>query len=176
MPARYRVQQFFLAATSWARPEELDEVRCILSPEGVRLFQSMPRYDRRHGVRVLRRLQERGPQERGPQNPDLLAAALLHDVGKTAGQAQRLRLWHRVAVVLMRAVRPGLVEQVGQDEPGRWRHAFYVQQHHAALGAELAREAGCAEATVELIRRHEESGAGVEDPMLAALQAADGSS
>jgi hypothetical protein len=171
MPARYRVQQFVLAATSWARSQDLDDARRILSTEGFRLFQSMPGYDRRHAVRVMHRLQARGLQD-----SDLLAAALLHDVGKTAGKAGRLRLWHRVAVVLMTSIRPGLVERAGRDEPGSWRYAFYVQLHHAALGAALAREAGCTETTVGLIRRHEESRVGAEDPILAALQAADGSS
>jgi len=103
----------------------------------------------------------------------LLAAALLHDVGKTPPQGGRLRLWHRVAVVLMRAFWPGLLERIARNQPGSWRQPFYVQGHHAEIGAELARQAGCSSITVALIRRHE----GLQrqaDELLAALQAADG--
>ena len=168
MPARYRVQQFLRAATSWAQPEELGERARYLPPEAEELFGRMPRYDRRHALEVLKTLQQQGYED-----PDLLAAALLHDVGKTAVGSGRIRLWHRVAVVLMHAWQPGLAEAVGRDEPGSWRRAFYVQQHHAALGAELARGAGCTEATVALIRHHEDPPPDAGDTALAALQAAD---
>jgi hypothetical protein len=79
-----------------------------------------------------------------------------------------------VAVVLMRALSPGLLERIGEDRPGSWRRPFFVQQHHAAIGAELARQAGCSTRTVELISRHEELPDQAQDPLLAALQAADG--
>ena len=170
MPARYRLGQFLSALASWVRPEALSEVSDHLPPEAVALFQRMPRYDRRHALNVLHTLRRQGHDD-----PDLFTAALLHDVGKTAGPSGRLGLWHRVAVVLMGALQPSLVEGIGRDEPGTWRYAFYLQQHHAAIGADLAREAGCSDATVALILHHENARRAAEDAPLAALRAADGS-
>lgn len=132
------------------------------------LFRAMPRYDRRHALGVLHTLQEWQYND-----VDLLAAALLHDVGKTARQAGALHLWHRVAVVLMDALGPGLLERIGKDRKGTWQEPFFVQRHHAALGAELARQADCSPKTVGLVLHHEDPSAGADDPLLAALQAAD---
>lgn len=150
-------------------------MRRCLSPAAADLFQMMPPYDRRHALDVLHTLQKRGYTDQ-----DLLAAALLHDVGKTGHQTGRLRLWHRVAVVLMHAFWPGLLERLGQERPASsgksrwvWRQPFFVQLHHAAIGAELALKAGCSPQTVELIRRHEDLANPADDPLLAALQAAD---
>lgn len=191
MAAIYRVQQFARAVGAWFRPDGADETLLAryLAPDAVALFRTMPHYDQQHALRVAQTLRAQGQDD-----ADLLAAALLHDVGKSASggpgasRVSRLRLWHRVATVLMRALRPGLLEQIGRDEPGSWRRAFYVQQHHAALGAELARRAGCSARTEALIRDHEDppaqtaaaqdlgsgsSEAGSLAPLLAALQAAD---
>jgi hypothetical protein len=168
MPAVYRVRQFVQAAGAWMQPEDAQEIRRYLTPAGVELYEAMPRYDQLHALYVLRTLQGRGYSD-----PDLLAAALLHDVGKTVRQTGPLRLWHRVAVVLMRAFRPGLLERIGVDRRGSWRQPFYVQQHHAAIGAELARRAGCSARTVELILHHEDRSGQERDPLLAVLRAAD---
>lgn len=182
MAALYRVQQFVRAAGAWLRPRGIKEdlIRNYLPPQAVDLFRAMPRYDRQHALNVARALRE---QEH--DDPDLLAAALLHDAGKStlagksvpAGQSAsgkaRVRLWHRVAVVLIHATSPGLLARIGRDEPGSWRRPFYVQQHHAAIGAEMARQAGCSQITAGLIRRHEDPPGEVGDPLLAALQAAD---
>jgi hypothetical protein len=147
-----------------------------LTSEGLALFRAMPSYDRRHALDVFATLQEAGHAD-----PDLLAAALLHDVGKTAGASAEkmtgrdpaLRLWHRVVVVLMRAMTPRLLGEVAEDEPGSWRQAFYVQQHHAAISADLAQECGCSPRTVALIRHHEDPAGERVDPLLSALRAAD---
>jgi len=183
----YRVRQFVQAVGSWLQAEETDHgaVTVYLPPRAVALFRAMPRHDRRHAVRALRGLQAKGRAE-----PDLLAAALLHDLGKSGQQpegrpqdlgrgqrAGRVRLWHRVATVLMQAVWPGLLERTGKDSrPGSWRYPFYVQLHHATIGALLAQQAGCSPRTVELIRRHEDPAAAGGDPLQAALQDADNQS
>jgi len=186
MPAAYayRVQQFVQAVGSWFQTEKVDDGTMVgyLPPEAVTLFRAMPRYDRRHALRMLGALQARGRAE-----PDLLAAALLHDMGKSGPQpgerlkepglerrAGRVRLWHRVATVLMRAAWPSLLERIGADSrPGSWRYPFYVQLRHAAIGASLAEQAGCSPRTVDLIRHHEDPAAAGGDPLLVVLQGAD---
>ena len=182
----YRVRQFVQAVGSWFLTEDADDlVLDYLPPEAATLFRAMPHHDRRHALRVLHTLQARGTAD-----PDLVAAALLHDVGKSGQppdqrlekcepgrKAGRVRLWHRVATVLMRATWPGLLERIGKDgRPTNWRYPFYVQLHHAAIGALLAEQAGCSPRAAELIRQHEDQAAMAGDPLLAALQGADNQS
>ena len=128
----------------------------------------MPRYDQQHALKVVDTLAREGHTER-----DLLAAALLHDVGKSVTPGARLRLWHRVTVVLIHVSWPSLLERLAKDEPHSWRRPFHVQLHHAAIGAEAARRAGCSATAVDLIRRHEQAPNQALDPLLAALQSAD---
>lgn len=168
MSAVYRVRQFVRASAAWLLPEPLHQVRDYLSPAALHLFQAMPRHDRRHALNVLRTLQQRGHRD-----TDLMAAALLHDVGKTASQAGASRLRHRVAVVLLRALRPDWLEELALDRAKSWRKAFWVHQHHAALGAELASQAGCSAVVVDLIRRHEDPAGRTGESLLEALQEAD---
>ena len=170
MPAIYRVRQFMRASGTWLRPARVDQelLNQHLSPPAVALFQSMPGYDRQHALAVFRTLVEAGHDE-----PDLLAAALMHDVGKSRVPGAGIRVWHRVVTVLLQSLWPELLERIGQDRPGSWRRPFFIQQHHASLGAELAEQAGCSPVTVELIRCHEEANGRGTDRLLAALQAAD---
>jgi len=188
MTASYRVRQFIQAASAWLQPAlgigpaaqvqaadrtggfaaESSEARRYLPAEALKLYEAMPRYDRRHGLAVMQTLQAEGHTD-----PALMAAALLHDAGKSAVVGGRLTLWHRALVVLMNALSPNLVGQIGQDQPGSWRWPFFVQMHHAEIGAELAQYAGCSGCTAELIRSHEAPRGQTDGALLAALQRAD---
>jgi hypothetical protein len=174
--ARYRVRQFMDAIRAGLLPlSELqtDEARAVLPPGGWRLFQAMPRQDQRHGLAVLRTL-----QAAGDVLPALAQAALLHDCAKHRGG---IRLWHRVAVVLVKAFDPGRMDRWREMEaPARhgWRYPFWAHIHHPEHGAQLAAEAGCDPLAVTLIRLHGDPPApGELDPaarrLLARLRAAD---
>ena len=171
----YRVQQFLISLWPRITSEEQAKVSRWLPPRAVLLFHQMALRDQRHSLHVLHRVQKVAPDQ-----PDLLAAALLHDVAKTAQPGQRVRLHHRVLVVLMEAVQPGWAQQIARDEPGSWRYPFYLHLHHPEQGARLAEQAGCSALTVELIRRHQHklqrAPANETERLLAILQAADDAS
>jgi putative nucleotidyltransferase with HDIG domain len=102
-------------------------------------------------------------------------AALLHDVGKSGG---RIRLWHRVAKVLLDAFWAGWAERLASDDPDSWRYPFHVQAHHAARGAEMVRKAGGSSELAALIADHhkaveETARQGVDARRLCQLQRAD---
>ncbi|OGO40567.1 MAG: hypothetical protein A2Z04_03740 [Chloroflexi bacterium RBG_16_57_9] len=119
-----------------------------MTPAQQEMFQQMPHADQRHCLDIAHTL-----QERGHTHPALFQAALLHDVAKSEG----VSLWHRVAVVLLKAFAPGLLTRLAEDRPGSWRYGFYVHRHHPERGAVLAQATGCDPLAVDLIRRHQES-------------------
>jgi hypothetical protein len=145
--ARYRFYQFW---RSVAVPRLDADDHAILErtlPAGGRaLFSSMSLNDQRHSLTVYRALRARGCED-----PDLLAAALLHDSGKGGG---RVRLWVRPPFVLLRAFAPGLLRWLAARPAPFWRRPFYYAWHHPEIGAELAAQAGLSDRAVLLIRTH----------------------
>ena len=166
MSALYRVRQFASALVAQWRPGAIDERPAaeVLSPAELALFRRMSPDERRHSLAVLARVRAAGHGD-----PALLAAALLHDAGKTR---VRLYVWERPWPVLARAWRPELAARWGCGEPRGWRRPFVVAAQHPAWGAEMAAAAGARPATVALIAAHQSHGAGAPEGS-AALQAAD---
>jgi len=170
---RYRVAQFVEALRAPFRPVDRVYVQRLLSraaaPEDLaRLFDRMPRAEQHHGVHVCRMLERRGHTE-----PDLLIAALFHDVGKLVAPPQ---LWERVLVVLIEHFAPRTAErwERGPLEGAGLRRAFVVRRGHADWGADLVAGAGGDACTVDLIRGHHgDVDVPVDPEFLSALQSAD---
>jgi hypothetical protein len=148
----YRVRQFAraaAAAVSPLTPADEAEARRRLSEATWPLFAAMPRGDQRHSLRVLRTL-----ESGGPRHPALVQAALLHDCAKGEGN---IRLWHRVAVVLIKAAWPEVMARwaaLPGPGPANVRRPFWLHANHPEQGALLAADHGCDPLTVALIRWH----------------------
>ena len=139
----HRVGQFVAHVRARVTPEEVELATRLLPPDAARLFATMPVADRRHALDVSGRLLGAGIDD-----PDVLSAALLHDVAK----GHRMRLWHRVTGVLLEAFAPGLLRRLASADPASWRHPFHLYLHHAGLSAEMAAAAGCGTRTASFIR------------------------
>jgi hypothetical protein len=189
-PARYRVYQFLAAVkaslAAWAGRgsgglslQDRALVQAILpASEQQQLFHRMAANDQRHAVAVARVLQAAGYAD-----PALLQAALLHDVAKSLGQP----IIHRVLIVLFEAFWPAALARLSAAPSSAhawsgsvtswWRRPFVVHAHHAAIGADWARSAGCDPVTVSLIARHQDKlppdSLDPAEKLLATLQWAD---
>lgn len=157
----HRVGQFVTHLRARVGPDEAAFARRALPSDAWHLFSAMPVADRRHGLDVAARLVVAGHDD-----PELLAAALLHDAAK----GHRLRLWHRVAGVLLDAVAPAALRRLAVPDPASSRYPFYLYLHHAELSAAAARRAGCSERTAALIRGQ---AAEPDRALAAALRVAD---
>lgn len=179
--ARQRVTQFWRGLHARVAADERELVAQILSPEALALFDRMPVDAQRHSLDVLHAV-----RSTGVRNPDLDAAALLHDVGKLAADEGGVPLgfWLRTPLVLLEAWSPRTLARVASADPaGGWRYTAYVHREHPRIGAEWAVRAACGSLTCWLIRHHQDglasleaTGAGEPDlQLLRVLQAADSS-
>ena len=146
----YRIRQFLRSLFSRVTAAERAALSRWLNVAAQALFLRMAARDQRHSLDVLRRV-----QAVVPDHADLAAAALLHDVAKTAGAGRRMRLHHRVLVVLLDKLSPGGSARLGSANPASLRYPFYLHRVHPELGAQMAEAAGCTPLTVALIRRHQ---------------------
>lgn len=160
----YRAGQFVGALRPRLHTYERAAVRMILGQRLYPLFESMALRDQRHCYDVYRALQQRGCSDR-----DLLMAALLHDAGKGRIAGDPVRLWHRVAYVLLATAAPALLHRLTRRERG----GLATLHRHAEIGAQLAQSFGAPPRVVEAIRRHEDAAFG--DESLRLLQVADDS-
>jgi len=150
----YRTRQFWHTLYSSVSEEELGLASTVLSPAQLALFLQMQASEQAHSLRVFRSLVQQGEED-----PELLAASLLHDAGKVRVP---LRAWERVLIVLAEAICARCVRRWGTPVPGKeveqagWRRPFIVAVQHPAWGAELAALYGASPVIVNLIRRHQE--------------------
>lgn len=146
--ARYRVRQFLRGLRPALSADEIVEARRWLSAAEFALFLRAEPRDRRHSVDLYRLLADEGIKG-APPSREVLAAALVHDVGKGA-----LVVWDRVAFVLLDAASPRLVEWLAREDGARWRRALSRLRHHARLGATMLERAGSSPRVVEIVRSH----------------------
>jgi hypothetical protein len=189
----YRTRQFWHGLRITPTNNEMDRARSVLSSTQFDLFMRMQPGEQSHSLAVFTKLSAAGDDD-----PDLLVAALLHDVGKTLFP---LKLWERAWIVLANAVFPRFSNgwALGDFEDLKklsfWKRPLVVAKQHPKWGAELAAQAGSSHLVVSLISRHQEtlvvdehssaqiristSGQnelkflGIEDCLLQKLQAAD---
>ena len=135
---------------------EYGEVSQWLPAAALALFKTMSPADQRHSLRVCRGLQAHGCRDR-----DMLAAALLHDVGKAEG---RVPFWTRPVIVLGKKLAPGLLKRLvvyPDVQPmlslTGWRRSLSYAWYHADVGAELAAAAGLSQRAVLYIRTHHQA-------------------
>ena len=141
----------------------------VLSPPLLALFQQMRRSEQQHSLNVLRTLHGWGYDD-----PALLTAALLHDVGKTR---YPFHLWDRTIVVLVKAAAPALAKKLGQGKPSGLQRPFAVSFQHPQWSAEMVSTANADPLAITLIEAHQQHINGIPqnhmEQLLAALQSAD---
>ena len=119
------------AGEAWARS--------VLAPEEHALWSKLPAYDRRHAVRVARRLQRHLASTEYRDDGLWVSAALMHDIGKLeSGLSWRERL---VAILLSRVIGVGTARRWAHSGEGAKRRigAYLI---HGEIGATMIRAAG----------------------------------
>jgi hypothetical protein len=145
----YRARQLWRTVTSQAlSPAALADIRTVLSDEEFALFLRYDLTDQQHCYRVMCALRDQGADD-----PDLLAAALLHDIGKSVVTLSSL---DRVVGTLAERGWRGSLARWGNEPPEGWRRPFAVRVQHAAWGAQLAKGAGSNPTVVALIGHHQD--------------------
>jgi hypothetical protein len=163
-----RLRQGLRGLLAFAQPVDFAAAQAILSPELMRLFRRMRRGEQTHSLRVMASLRGQGHRE-----ADLLAAALLHDCGKSR---YPFSLFERTLVVVMRRLAPETYHRLASSDPAGFARPFVIAAQHPEWSAEDMAAAGASARAVELARRHQ---AKVDNPrtetdrLLMALQAAD---
>jgi putative nucleotidyltransferase with HDIG domain len=170
MGIAYRIRQFWNLIRAKPLPESAKRnVAAILSPAELVLFEQQVAGDRMHSYRVLRTLQAAGEDD-----ARLLAAALLHDVGKSH---MKTTVVGRVIGAVGEKLFPEHAVRWGETGQDWWRRPFAIRRQHAQLGAALAEEAESDPTTVRLIRHHQDRAQVLDDPeerqLLERLQWAD---
>jgi len=132
---------FLSVAPSLAKPDD-GWAEQHLGPSEYALFERLSPEERAHGVDVARRLRRLRPDA----SRDVLAAALLHDVGKLG--TPQATTWRILAHLLSPSSVP--------PEPrlGGLAGARQARAHHARYGADLLRGAGASPRVVELVECH----------------------
>jgi putative nucleotidyltransferase with HDIG domain len=142
------IRRFFTSLSPFGpRPDDETWVAHVLSDEEMRLWYRMSRADRRHAVEVARRVE----RALGHEATDaVLAAALLHDVGKTAA---RLGTFGRVGATLV-AMGGGRVMAKEWSRAGGVTRRVGLYLRHEEIGADMLALAGSHPLTVTWARQH----------------------
>lgn len=146
----HRVRRFFTSLVP-GRPsgQDLAWAGTFLTDDECRLFAKMAATDQRHLLGVAKAVERHGVDGQPPERW-VMAAALLHDIGKTVAG---LGTYGRVVATLSEAVGGASMATAWTESSGFTRKVgLYLQ--YPALGADLLRLAGSDERVVAWAAEH----------------------
>ncbi len=164
----YRTRQFFGGVLARVTDADRREAAAVLNQAAYAWFTALPRDLQWHGVQVMHDLQRAGIEQR-----EVLAAALLHDAGKSAGSSGPLV---RAFIVLARHLAPDWSARRKELDYRRAQgidRVLAIAYQHPQIAAEQAAACGCDPVTIDLIRYHQDNERGRSDPMLRTFQQCD---
>ncbi|MEG6511436.1 HD domain-containing protein [Desulforamulus ruminis] len=167
-----RIGQFAHALFSKIGPSEKKYIQTHLNDQEQRLFFSLDRPTQTHCVRVARTCQVMMAKEMSVRQHELIRAALLHDIGKPANI---IRTRHRVFIVLLTLLAPGLLKRILRQPQGWGKLGQAVLAHvqHPDRGAEMAAKIKLPPDIIDLIRHHHQPYRPGEPMELTILRRAD---
>ena len=131
-----RIMQFVRAVTAKVTVEDGKYISAHLSAEEQKLFFAMSVADQCHSLRTAYKVERLIIEDkRGVDREFLIRCALLHDVGRQAGD---LTIRGKIFVVLVTTFAPRLARRL--EENGN--HALFIYHNHAAIGAQKIQRIG----------------------------------
>ncbi|MDA8441960.1 MAG: HDIG domain-containing protein [Peptococcaceae bacterium] len=156
----HRLRQFFTALNPHLGVKHHTIIAAQLNEAEQTLFFSMDKIDQRHCADVALLCDQLSHATTlGVNRELLLKAALLHDVGKRAGD---IKLHHRIWIVLLQAFWPACMPRLAErpDTP------YNVSLNHPAIGADRCRLIGASPELIRLVDTHHSDSAGLELTLL----------
>lgn len=131
-----RIKQFIRAVTARVTVEDGKYISAHLNAEEQKLFFSMSVVDQAHSLRTAYTIERLVIEDkRGVDKEFLIRCALLHDVGRKAGD---LTIAGKIFVVLITSLAPKFADRMEING----NRALYVYHHHAELGAQKIQRIG----------------------------------
>lgn len=146
----YRIVQFYRAFFPNVKSSEIKWVQENIPPETFALFLKQSPSEQRHSIDVAQSIIKCKNQLVDSDYRTLQTAAIIHDCGKSL---VRLRLWHRVFIVLMQKAPGTLWLQIEQSST-IFALPLKVATQHPLWGESLAQQAGIKPEVCLLIRTH----------------------
>jgi putative nucleotidyltransferase with HDIG domain len=131
-----RILQFIRAVTARVTVEDGKYISAHLNAEEQKLFFAMSVVDQAHSLRTAYTIERLVIEDkRGVDKEFLIRCALLHDVGRKAGD---LTIAGKIFVVLITSLAPKFADRMEING----NRALYVYHHHAELGAQKIQRIG----------------------------------
>ena len=161
-----RILQFVRAVTARVSVEDGKYISTHLNADEQKIFFAMSVADQVHSLRTAYTIERLVIEDkRGVDREFLIRCALLHDVGRRAGD---LTIRGKVFVVLLTSLAPKFAERLELNG----NHALYVYHHHAELGGQKLQRIGLFR-EAKIIARHHAPPKPDDPPELKLLRLAD---
>jgi len=146
----YRVHQFIHALYPHLDSSEITWALEHLPPQARSLFLMQSLSEQRHAVDVAQSLMKEKNSLTLSSFQNLIAAALLHDCGKSKVHNY---LWHRVFIVLMQKAPPSISSRLERSHTV-FATPLMTASQHAIWGCDLAQKAGLNTVICRMIHEH----------------------
>jgi hypothetical protein len=173
---KVRIKQFIAAITAEILPADQKFIDKWLSGPEQKLFWAMSLPDQYHSLQVAYtavKLSQQAAAAFAVSQDRLIRCALLHDVGKTAGD---MSIMDKIVAVLAYNMFPDLAKKWGRYGKGssldNLRHAFYIYLYHAERSRDQLLSLGLIE-LAEIVAEHHKAPTENDPPELLLLRKAD---